>query len=322
MEKRNMDQVDKVINARWAPHFFGCFSLVILVAIALTGYGLLRIPDTYRNSPDVTLPVLILVSTVGLLMALSFVASAFSALDLSNKSEALGLPEGSVRALIALLLITLFVVATTFLYRQLRGEEIAHYIGISEEQLAQIPSDQVISIEVITEEETGQVFNVDRRVPALEGSEASQRFAEQLLTTISTLVTAVAAFYFGTRSVAEARGEAVSAPPFIRRVDPVEGKQGQTIDAFKISGKNFQPPMKVKLASGPTEMTFADLLSNDTQISFKLIIPSGQLPGKYDLTVVNADGGEDFLPDAFEVCRPDSPPGDGTQPDGPKPGSS
>src|SRR3712207_8788266 len=45
------------------------------------------------------------------MMALLFaIASGFSALDLATRDHALGLPEGSIRALIALILIMIFII--------------------------------------------------------------------------------------------------------------------------------------------------------------------------------------------------------------------
>lgn len=98
-----------------------------------------------------------------MLVSLTLVALAFAALNLSDRSEALSLPTGSVRAVIALSLILIFAITSTFLYSQ----------------LAQ-----------------GSTANPE-----------SARFAEQILTTVSTLVVAVAGFYFGTRAVQSAQEE-------------------------------------------------------------------------------------------------------------------
>ena len=66
--------------------------------------------------PLVRLPLLTLIGVIALLASITFVAVAFSALGLSDKSQALSLPEGSVRAVIALSLIVIFAVVTIYLY--------------------------------------------------------------------------------------------------------------------------------------------------------------------------------------------------------------
>lgn len=300
--------MNAIRNAPWTAVVFAGLALIILWQIAVSGYGLLAIPDDARRTAEITLPILVLVDTLGLLTALAFLAAAFAALGLSDRSQALSLPEGSVRALIALLLITLFAIMAVFLYRQLRipleETTVTQYTGISEEQLAQIPSDQIIAIHVRTEGEAGaeeKVFDIDRRLPAVEAGEESQRFAQQILTAVSTLVIAVAGFYFGTRSVAVARGAAVLSLPVVRSITPSDGKQGEEIKDIEILGKNFESPKTVKLISGLNEMTFEDVSWSATKIRCKLAIPTSQLATKYELIVVNADGGEDRLPQAFEV---------------------
>ncbi|MBL0346634.1 hypothetical protein [Candidatus Villigracilis affinis] len=159
-------------NISWIAVFFAILTVLILVGIVWKGYGLGYIPARHMENPDILLPILISVSAVGLLISLAFLAVSFSALELSDRNQALGLPEGSVRALIALLLIILFVVISIYLYGRLRspvGSAIyKEYIGISEAQLDAIPEAEVISIRVRTEGEE-KTFNVTRRIPPSEG---------------------------------------------------------------------------------------------------------------------------------------------------------
>lgn len=299
---------NNINNTPWVAILFAAFTLVILGGILGSGYGLLRIPHAYQDMAEVALPVLAIVGAVALLACLAFLAVAFAALGLTDKSRALGLPEGSIRALIALLLLTFFVVTSVFLYRQIRvpvvKAETATYTGISSEQLAQIPSEQLITIQSRTEEKAGveeTVYDVTRRLPAIPANEASERFAQQILTAISTLVASIAAFYFGIQSVAVARGVTVPLLPVIRSITPDKGKQGEAIENIEILGKDIESPAVVKLVRGSKEMMCADVLASATKIKCKLTIPQDQEAGSYDLVVVNANGSEDRLPDAFEV---------------------
>ena len=292
-------------NISWIAVFFAILTVLILVGIVWKGYGLGYIPARHMENPDILLPILISVSAVGLLISLAFLAVSFSALELSDRNQALGLPEGSVRALIALLLIILFVVISIYLYGRLRspvGSAIyKEYIGISEAQLDAIPEAEVISIRVRTEGEE-KTFNVTRRIPPSEGSEASQRFAEQVLTTISTLVVSIAAFYFGVRSVEAARGIVTSTSiPVIRSISLTEGRLGDAAKDVEILGKNFDSPKTVKLVRGSDEIPIEEISASETRIRGKLAIPEKKPTKKYELVVVNKDGGEDRLADAFEV---------------------
>jgi hypothetical protein len=135
------------------------------------------------NMPEVILTLIVIAGVAGLLASLSMVTVILAALGLSDQKEALGLPKGSVRALIALSLIIIFAIMSLYLYGRLDGTP--------------------------TQEQT--------------------RFAQQILTTVSTLVVAVAAFYFGTRSVEAAR-ETVEEPKI--RISP-SGEQSLDITKDK-----------------------------------------------------------------------------------------
>ncbi len=295
----------------WTAVFFASLTVLILVGIVWKGYGLIYVPTQHLDNPDVLLPILASVSAIGLLISLSFLAIAFSALDLADRNQALGLPEGSVRALISLLLITLFVITSIFLYRQLRfpleKAMVTNYKGISEAQLAEIPAEEVISIQATADGEE-KTFDVKRRVPPVEATEASQRFAEQVLTTISTLVVSVAAFYVGTRSVTVARGTTTTtSSPVIRSINYAEGRREDEIKDVEILGKNFDSPKTVKLIQGSNEVPIEDISSSETRIRGKLHIPAAQQTGKYELIVTNSDGGDDRLKDAFEIKEKEMP---------------
>ena len=297
-------------NVKWIAVFFAILSVLILVGIAWSGYGLLRVPEKHLGNPDILLPILVSVSSIGLLVVLAFLAVSFSVLDLADRSQALGLPEGSVRALISLLLIMMFVITSIFLYRQIQfneeGVQIMDYIGISEDMLNDIPNEEIVAVTVKNNGDE-QVFDVKRRIEAVN-QEASQRFAEQVLTTISTLVVSVSAFYFGSRSVSVARGTVSSASsPTIRSINLTEGRQGDAAKDVEILGKNFDSPKTVKLVRDSDEIPIEEISASETRIRGKFAIPAGINAGKYDLAVVNKDGGEDRLVNAFEVKKKEPP---------------
>jgi hypothetical protein len=134
----------------WAAGLFAGF-LLIVVMLGFPFFFYIRSANL-----GILLPLLVVYGVVALLASLTVVAVVLAALNLSDPKGALGLPDGSVRALIALSLILIFTIVSVFLLWH---------------PLENVQSD----------------------------------LAKQILTTVSTLVVAVAGFYFGSRA-AEARG--------------------------------------------------------------------------------------------------------------------
>jgi len=120
----------------------------ILIPLALW-FGLqggkkwLRIEETYTDS-SVVLTLVVIAGVIGLLAVLMMAALAFSAVRLADPAQALGLPEGSVRAVIALSLIVIFVITVVFLFGGLgtRRNQIEH---LTFEQANAIPGNLVAS---------------------------------------------------------------------------------------------------------------------------------------------------------------------------------
>ena len=185
------------------------FSLVVLAVVGVAASGLIgtalgTIPER-RFLPEIALTILLLASLVALLAALWTGVAIFGALNLANRDHSLGLPPGSVRAVIALSLILIFAITSVFLFRQLQAPPTSKLSGITQEQLADIPGEEIISSEP---SEAGEnLFDVERRLR----NDAAVDFAKQMLTTISTLVVAVSGFYFGTKAVETGSRTAIGA---------------------------------------------------------------------------------------------------------------
>jgi len=135
------------------------------------------------------LPLMVLFGVIAFLGALTISAVVLNFFKLSNPLEALGLPQGSVRALIALSLILIFALMVIFMATNLGGATEYEYTGNST---------------VIYEGKNYTATNGTLTI-LLEPSAAAIDFSKQVLTTVSTLVVALAGFYFGTRSVAQAQ---------------------------------------------------------------------------------------------------------------------
>ena len=160
-----------------------------LVAIALLAAGLSGSLGTPASFTLVGLA-----GAIGVIAALALISIALTNLGLSNKDEALGLPTGSVRAIIAISLIVFFVICTIYYFQNIANPtHILH--GISKAQVGNITANQIIAS---YPDESGTYTVVLQMVP----SQAATDFAKQIMTTLSTLVVAVSAFYFGTRTAA------------------------------------------------------------------------------------------------------------------------
>ena len=141
------------------------------------------------------------------------------------------------------------------------------------------------------------------------------RLAQQVETTIGTLVVAVAAFYFGSWSV-ESAVSALAAgqrlPPVIEHVDPSKGDLG-TDSPLTITGRNFRSPT-VKLVSAANNkeiVSKGNPLSNDTTVNCTMTLGSvtdTDMIGDWALLVVNDDGQKHQLEKAFEITRPAAAP--------------
>jgi hypothetical protein len=104
------------------------------------------------------------------------------------------------------------------------------------------------------------------------------------------------------RVIEELPGESSpTSQPVISKVDPSVVMQGTTELPMTILGKYFRLPKSVRLIQDTTTMEATAIISSDTQIQCKIAIPANQKPGKWDLIVVNEDGSQARLDEAFEV---------------------
>lgn len=156
-------------------------------------------PNTQAFLPENTLPVLLIAGTGALLVGLAALVLVLAQLGLTGWRHPLGLPDGSIRAVIALLLIVLFFITAVFLYVDAGRGTSRQLLGIDAQRLAAIPTEQIQDLR--TSANASDKYDV-----VLVGmrSGASTDIAKQLVTTVSTLVVAVAAFYFGSSSVQSA----------------------------------------------------------------------------------------------------------------------
>lgn len=282
------------------------WSIVIVIVLFLAVFAVIYYATTAGNikfrTPEIIITPLLILSVVALLISLVFTTTIFQHLGLTNKDQSLGLPEGSIRAVIALSLILIFMISSLFIYSHMGKSSIETSKGITQEMVLIFPSENIAWIVANKTVDNETLFDVGLKV---EESAASTDIAKQIITTVSTLVVAVAGFYFGTRAVQTAAGVTTISDPIIRSIEPKYGRRGVSIQ-FKIYGKNFELSDEgtVKLVLKNIEILCTDILSSSTVIDCKLFIPEDkehEVGSIWSVVVTNADKGQATLDGAFTV---------------------
>ena len=176
---------------------------VVILAAAGGGFVILALlPQKLLDDPYIVI-VLLVAGFVSVTLLLYLGTIILRTAGLGMRGEALGMPEGSIRALIAMSLILIFaIIGVTVLYSGLGGKETVSK-GITADEIDRLENVQIVGITVVAPaaSPSPERFDVTARA---ELSQAGHDFGLQLLSTVSTLVVAVAGFYFGSRSVAQA----------------------------------------------------------------------------------------------------------------------
>lgn len=189
--------------------------LLVLIGgmVALSVFGIVWAVNQLEVSqgdfrPEIVLPLVVIVGVIALLATLAITTATFGLFEMADKGHALGLPAGSVQAVIALSLILIFAVVALYASSS-SGTQEFRSSGLTRAQVKAIPPDQIVAIrsEKPKTKGKGPTFAVVRSVDDADLRDINT----QLLTTVSTLVIAVAGFYFGSKSVQEGNRAAIEA---------------------------------------------------------------------------------------------------------------
>jgi len=225
---------------------------IALIALAVGAVaalsGLLYAMISGGQADTTKLTLLVIGGAVALVIVIALVAAIYSLLGLTDPTQAMALPEGSIRAVIALLLLVIFAMLAVFFYNGLQaGGAKTTVQNLSETDLvaflAQHPNAPNLSVTVVADKAadssapsggasasgggaTGAsaAANAAPTKPAAKGptlynvsyggaNPNADDFAKQLITALGTLLTSVVAFYFGgkTATSAAAAGAAGAA---------------------------------------------------------------------------------------------------------------
>lgn len=305
----------EVLTGIWVSVLIVVFAGVVIYFLPL---GLSQI-GKFEFDPLIKLPILAVVGVVALMLSLAAVSVAFAALNLADKTQALALPEGSVRAVIALCLLVLFAIITIFLFGSLSDpgiglREVTNLRADEKDELLK-QSRNLTSVVVIPsipvskgdKQEEEKRYTVVYRENADADATARQRakedFAKQLLILIGTLVTAVASFYFGTRAVTPTQAAEARAAGTLASVKPSKVSAGSGETPFEISGNNLDLVREVKLVRGSNELIGTAVTSNAQVVKFTVSFEKVAEDGPWDVVATDASQRVLKLQGAVEVTK-------------------
>ena len=273
----------------------------LVLAIVLCGIFWLL---TRLAPPDAggSLPLLAIGGVVVLIFMLATVSMIFSALGLANRDLAMGLPEGSIRAVIALSLIVLFAILSIFLYQSISSGgarfKIDEMSTADRAEFIRNPNARDIQ----SSETKGKAGFYD--VTYRSANPASEDFAKQLLVLLGTLMTAITSFYLGAGTVtsavkagSEASANAAAASPPASTFTDIKptthsiATDGATLH-LEITGTNLDGVTGVKLVkTGASSIIGTKVTASATKIA-------------YDFNVTNESSGVWSI----EVSEGEKPP--------------
>ena len=180
--------------------------VMVVLAVGAAVVALNFIPQSYVNATS-TIVILLVGGVVSVMLLLYLGAVILGSLGVGSRRQALGMPEGSIRALIAVSLILMFAIIGVTVFYSTQGGETIESKGITADQIDQLENVQIVGISAVEPAASPERFDVVART---ELSASGHDFGLQLLTTVATLVVAVAGFYFGSRSAGDATKSALA----------------------------------------------------------------------------------------------------------------
>jgi hypothetical protein len=295
---------------------------VVGLVVALLGafWLLTRLVPVGQGS----LPLLAIGGVVVLIFMLTAVAMIFSILGLTNPLQAMGLPEGSIRAVIALSLIVLFAILSVFLYQGVSVSGPLNTVAnLSDTERAQFLRDHAAARDIqsiIVKDKDGQPLTVkDKDGQPLMNTDgapkyfydvsyrstnlAADDFAKQLLVLLGTLMTAITSFYLGAgtaTSAAAASQTGASGKPTITGVNPPTVPIANGTVHLDIAGTGLNIFTNAKIVKGGVHILGTSVSSNASHVLCDINV-SAATAGTWD--VVLDDGGSNSvtLPDALTL---------------------
>jgi hypothetical protein len=197
----------------------------LTAVVAATGVGIVSVAViafvlTWMKKQDfvpaeIAIALVVILGALVLVLCVACLSIVLKRLNLTDVRYAMGLPEGSIRAVLALLLVLLFGVVSVFL---VGSADRSGSAGRTIDNISQAQADAIPVAEVLSRKETKAGSGRYDVVLTAAPNQAYEDLSKQLLTTLATLVVAIAAFYFGASTVTNAVETAKRVP------EPGDGK--------------------------------------------------------------------------------------------------
>lgn len=280
----------------------GLIAALLAMCIVLSAtYILVRVQT--QAPAEIMIGIAIAIVLVAMITVLFTVAAGFSFLGLASPSFAFGLPEGSIRALIALFLIQIFIVFGIYIHSQSDN-----YYGPFKMTVSQSEAMDGVVLIVPAKGEYGEIIPGYVDVYMLKENENQARLAQQLLTTVGTLVVAVAGFYFGSNSVSKAIDASAVATNAsliksnrVNSFSPSTGKRGESVK-LTVTGDGFSWPMRVRLTKDAQQILATNIqVRSPSELLCDMNIPSDAEAGSWNVVVESDGGGAAQSPGTFKV---------------------
>lgn len=168
-------------------------------------------------------PAIIVLAIVISILTFTASSAVFSAIGKLKDNQALGMPEGSIRALIALSLITLFFILATQIYLKTSQGTVGSLQHVPEDQLKDLSLKDILSktkVDSIKNKEYDSArkdtpkylyyYDVESKLSV--NTEASD-MAKNIIASFISLIAAISGFYFGSASSRAAGASGTPDPP-------------------------------------------------------------------------------------------------------------
>jgi hypothetical protein len=233
--------------------------LVLVLATATLYFAV----NSVAAKPEIILGLTIIIGASILLILLFLITTGFSVLQLDDRTQALGLPDGSIRALIAFLLILIWVIVSLYLTAF----------------VANPPANSP---------------DAGRFAEGVYSTMATLVVAVVAFYFGSKNVAAATAAVAGTLS----QPTIISADP----QTGTQGQTGISL-TIKGSNFQSPSSVRLsrETQAATDEIIATNVLSNATQITCTIDIKNDQTLGEWDLIVINSDGGKGQKPNAFII---------------------
>ena len=287
------------------------FVILLFIALAYEFRELIEIDKSTVSGASLSL--LVIGGVIVLILLLTVVAMIFSGLGLTNKDQAMGLPEGSIRAVIALSLIVLFAILSVFLYEGVSGGSVKIVQNLTDEERAQFLKDHPTARDIQSIPSTdpkGQplkdLYNVTYRSAP---DTTSDDFAKQLLVLLGTLMTAVTSFYLGAgTATSAAAGQPMQSsppPPKIFGVNPTVHAVASNgpILHLQVLGTDLDTTKHVSIVRGNVEISGTNVAPTPAAVTCDIdaavIAPAPGAP--WDVVIDDGGSQSARLPNALTI---------------------